>query len=257
MNFVEKGFSKTKKDTAVMCSYMIASLTIYNAFMARYKANGNKSDSVLTFVSDSTFSSLVKTAGRGKVLNFATYEDRKKITKGHFDGSVTDRMAPVIISARVDNFSEQLNRLTVTLSEPGKMIDETNSKAPFTFYMNSATEVAEAARYASPTANAAPGGLGSEKLTLVFDKTQSTKNPTPRLGDFIRFRADSWMWSDTTNISSDVAQRVAGDSAMHWNSPTDYNSTKRLPSPWEYSRFLPPWARMKSRSSIPIPSVLS
>lgn len=232
INFVEKGFSKTKKDTAVACSYMIDSLTIYNTFMAKYKANGNKSDSVLSFVSDSTFSSLVKTYGRGKVLNFATYEDRKKITKGHFDGSVTDRMAPVIVSARVDNFSEQLNRLTVTLSEPVKMIDETNSKAPFTFYMNSATEVAEAARYASPTANAAPGGLGSEKLTLVFDKTQSTKNPTPRLGDFIRFRADSWMWSDTTNISSDVAQRVAGDSAMHWNSPTDYNSTKRLPSPW-------------------------
>ena len=232
INFVEKGFSKTKKDTAVACSYMIDSVTIYNTFMAKYKANGNKSDSVLSFVSDSTFSSLVKTYGRGKVLNFATYEDRKKITKGHFDGSITDRMAPVIVSARVDNFSEQLNRLTVTLSEPVKMIDETNSKAPFTFYMNSATEVAEAARYASPTANAAPGGLGSEKLTLVFDKTQSTKNPTPRLGDFIRFRADSWMWSDTANVSSDVAQRVAGDSAMHWNSPTDYNSTKRLPSPW-------------------------
>lgn len=232
INFVEKGFSKTKKDTAVACSYMIDSLTIYNTFMAKYKANGNKSDSVLSFVSDSTFSSLVKTYGRGKVLNFATYEDRKKITKGHFDGSVTDRIAPVIVAARVDNFSEQLNRLTVTLSEPVKMIDETNSKAPFTFYMNSATEVAEAARYASPTANAAPGGLGSEKLTLVFDKTQSTKNPTPRLGDFIRFRADSWMWSDTTNIASDAAQRVAGDSAMHWNSPTDYNSTARLPSPW-------------------------
>ena len=232
VNFVEKGFSKTKKDTAVACSYMIDSVTIYNTFMAKYKANGNKSDSVLSFNSDSTFSSLVKTYGRGKVLNFATYEDRKKITKGHFDGTVTDRMAPVIVAARVDNFSEQLNRLTVTLSEPVKMIEETNKTAPFTFYMNSATEVAEAARYASPTANAAPGGLGSEKLTLVFDKTQSTKNPTPRLGDFIRFRADSWMWSDTTNIASDVTQRVAGDSAMHWNSPTDYNSTKRLPSPW-------------------------
>ncbi|MBR2210897.1 MAG: fibro-slime domain-containing protein [Fibrobacter sp.] len=225
-------FSKTKKDTAVACSYMIDSLTIYNTFMARYKANGNKSDSVLTFAADSAFSSLVKTAGRGKVLNFATYEDRKKVTKGHFDGSVTDRIAPVIVSARVDNFSDQLNRLTVTLSEPVKLLDQTNSKAPFTFYMNSATEVAEAKRYASSTANAAPGGLGSEKLTLVFDKTQSTKNPTPRLGDFIRFRADSWMWSDTANIASDVTKRLATDSTMHWNSPTDYNSTKRLPSPW-------------------------
>ncbi len=226
-------FSKTKKDTAVACSYMIDSVTIYNAFMARYNANGKKSDSVLTFVSDSVFSTVIKTAGRGKVLSFATYEDRKKITKGHFDGSVTDRIAPVIVSARVDNFSDQFNRLTVTLSEPVNFAnaDDPNKNAPFTFYMPSATEVAEANRYASPTAGSAPV-VPSDKVALVFDKTQATKNPTPRLGDFIRFRADSWMWTDTANYASDVTQRVAGDADMHWNSPTDYNSGARLPSPW-------------------------
>ena len=226
-------FSKTKKDTAVACSYMIDSVTIYNAFMARYNANGKKSDSVLTFVSDSVFSTVIKTAGRGKVLSFATYEDRKKITKGHFDGSVTDRIAPVIVSARVDNFSDQFNRLTVTLSEPVNFVnaDDPNKNAPFTFYMPSATEVAEANRYASPTAGSAPA-VPSDKVALVFDKTQATKNPTPRLGDFIRFRADSWMWTDTANYASDVTQRVAGDADMHWNSPTDYNSGARLPSPW-------------------------
>jgi fibro-slime domain-containing protein len=230
-DFFEKGFSKSKKDTAVACSYTIDSVTIYQAFMDRYKANGNKSDSVITFMSDSTFSNAVKTTGVGKVLSFATFEDRKKLTKQHFDRAVTDRMAPVIVSARVDNFSDQLNRLTVTLSEPVKLIDETNKTAPFTFYLNSATEVGEAGRFTSSTANAAPGGLGSEKLTLVFDKTNPQK-PTPRLGDFVRFRADSWMWSDTANISADDVQRVAGDSAMHWNSPTDYNSAARLPSSW-------------------------
>ncbi len=226
-------FSKTKKDTAVACSYMIDSVTIYNAFMARYNANGKKSDSVLTFVSDSVFSTVIKTAGRGKVLSFATYEDRKKITKGHFDGSVTDRIAPVIVSARVDNFSDQFNRLTVTLSEPVNFAnaDDPNKNAPFTFYMPSATEVAEANRYASPTAGSAPV-VPSDKVALVFDKTQATKNPTPRLGDFIRFRADSWMWTDTANYASDATQRVASDADMHWNSPTDYNSGARLPSPW-------------------------
>jgi fibro-slime domain-containing protein len=230
-DFFEKGFSKSKKDTAVACSYTIDSVTIYNAFMDRYKANGNKSDSVLTFMSDSTFSNAVKTAGAGKVLSFATFEDRKKITKQHFDRNVTDRMAPVIVSARVDNFSDQLNRLTVTLSEPVKMIDEANKTAPFTFYLNSATEVGEAGRFTSSTANAAPGGLGSEKLTLVFDKTNPQK-PTPRLGDFVRFRADSWMWSDTANTASEDVTRAASDADMHWNSPTDYNSSKRLPSSW-------------------------
>ena len=230
-DFYEKGFSKSKKDTAVACSYTIDSVTIYNAFMDRYKANGNKSDSVITFMSDSTFSNAVKTAGAGKVLSFATFEDRKKITKQHFDRNVTDRMAPVIVSARVDNFSDQLNRLTVTLSEPVKLIDEANKTAPFTFYLNSATEVGEAGRFTSSTANAAPGGLGSEKLTLVFDKTNPQK-PTPRLGDFVRFRADSWMWSDTANITADDVTRAASDADMHWNSPTDYNSSKRLPSSW-------------------------
>jgi hypothetical protein len=232
-NFVKMNVSTSaRKDTAVQCSYIIDSVTIYNSFMARYKANGNKSDSVLTFVSDSTYSAAVKTFGDGKVLSFAAFTEKTKVNKMHFDGSITDRMAPVIVSARVDNYSDQLNRLTVTLSEPVKLVDETNKTAPFTFYMNSATEVAEANRYASPTANAAPGGLNTSKLTLVFDKTQSTKNPTPRLGDYIRFRADSRMWRDTSDISSDMIVRAESDSGMFWNSPTDYNSTKRLPSSW-------------------------
>ena len=230
-NYYEKGFSKSKKDTAVACSYTIDSVAIYNAFMDRYKANGNKSDSVITFVSDSTFSKAVKTAGAGKVLSFATFEDRKKITKQHFDRNVTDRMAPVIVSARVVPAGDEMNRLTITLSEPVKMIDETNKMSPFTFYLVSATEVGEGARFTSSTAKGVPTGLGSEKLTLLFDKTNPQK-PTPRLSDFVRFRADSWMWSDTANIADSEAQRVASDSTMHWNSPTDYNSTGRLPSSW-------------------------
>ena len=227
-------FSRTKKDTAVACSYMIDSVTIYKAFEARFKANKNKSDSVLTFVApaDSAFSAAVKTAGRGKVLNFATYEDRKKVTKGHFDGSVVDRIAPVIVSARIENSSDQVNRLTVQLSEPVKMLDKTNVMAPFTFYMNSATDVSDANKYASSTARREPTGEGTDKLIILYDKTQGTKNPTPRMGDYIRFRADSWMWGDTVKTESDIAVRNAGDADMHWNSPTDYNSSKRLPSAW-------------------------
>ena len=52
------------------------------------------------------------------------------------------------------------------------------------------------------------------------------------MGDYIRFRADSWAWRDTVNTSSDVAARSSSDASMHWNSPTDYNSSKRLPSAW-------------------------
>ena len=232
-DFYRNGVSLSRADTAVPCSYTIDSASIYRSFMARYRANGNKSDSILSFaVTDTAFSKRVKTSGKGKLLSYAKYVDKGKLVKWHFDRNVTDRIAPVIVDARVQIFSEQLNRLTVTLSEPVKFLDGTNKMAPFTFYMNSATELSEAKRYASPTAVAAPTGIGTDKIVLVFDKTQPAQNPTPRLGDYVRFRADSWMWSDTADIAADGVERVANDYYWHWNSPTDYNSTERLPSPW-------------------------
>ena len=231
-DFFREGVSSMHGDTSVHCSYIIDSTTIYSSFMARYQANGNRSDSILTFVSDSTFSANIKTYGSGKILSYVQFKDKGRLVKQHFDRNVTDRIAPVIVSARVDNFNDQLNRLTVVLSEPVKLLDETNKTSPFTFYMNSATELSEAKRYASPTAVAAPTGIGTDKIVLVFDKTQPAQNPTPRLGDYVRFRADSWMWSDTADIAADGVERVANDYYWHWNSPTDYNSTERLPSPW-------------------------
>lgn len=225
-DFFTAGASTVKRDTAVQCSYIIGKEEIINAHKNR------KADSVLIFaVKDTAFSVAAKTAGVGKVLNYATFNDRGKISKMHFDKDVTDRMAPVIVNARVDNFSDALNRLTVTFSEPVKLLDETLKSAPFTFYMNSASEVTEDKRYASPSGTAAPSGLMTNRVSLLYDKTHPSTNPTPRLGDYIRLRADSWIWSDTADISADVA-RPAADSTMHWNSPTDYKSTARLPSPW-------------------------
>ena len=233
LNLYRNGVSMSRADTAVQCSYTIDSASIYRSFMARYRANGNKSDSILSFaVTDTAFSKQVKTSGKGKLLSYAKYVDKGKLVKWHFDRIVTDRIAPVIVSTSIVNFSDRLNRLTVTLSEPVKLLDETNKIAPFTFYMNSATELSEAKRYASPTAVAAPTGIGTDKIVLVFDKTQPAQNPTPRLGDYVRFRADSWMWSDTADIAADGVERVADDYYWHWNSPTDYNSSPRLPSPW-------------------------
>ena len=224
-------FSKSSKDTAVACSYIIDSLAIYNSFMKRFESNGKKSDSVLSFLADSALSRKVKTAGVGKVLSFATFEDRKKITKQHFDRSVTDRIAPVITNARLENVkgNDNVNRLTVTFSEP-VIVPENVRKESLTFFMNSATEAADR-KFSSPKANTATGGAGSEKISMIYDKTKP-QEPTPRLGDFVRFRADSWLWSDTANVVSEDVARAVSDSGMHWNSPTDYNSSSRLPSPW-------------------------
>ncbi len=67
---------------------------------------------------------------------------------------------------------------------------------------------------------------------MVFDKSQGTRNPTPRLGDYIRFRADALIWRDTTDITSEDIPRVAADSGKNWNSPTNYDISPRTPSPW-------------------------
>lgn len=227
-DFYGKGLSTKKRDTTVQCSYIIEKEAILAAFNARPKGV----DSVLSIsLKDSTFSVDVKTAGAGKILSYAKFEDRGKVSQESFDKILTDRIAPVIVSARVDNFSDKLNRLTITLSEAVKLTDTTQTRAPFTYYMNSATEVSEDKRYASPTANAAPSGLNTNRISLLYDKTQAATNPTPRLGDYVRFRADTWMWQDTADIEGDV-KRAEGDAKMHWNSPTKYDSKDRLPSSW-------------------------
>lgn len=227
-DFYGKGLSTKKRDSTVQCSYIIEKEAILAAFKARPKGV----DSVLSIaLKDTAFSAEVKTAGAGKILNYAKFEDRGKISQESFDKGLTDRIAPVIVSARVDNFSDKLNRLTITLSEAVKLTDTTQTRAPFSYYMNSATEVSEDKRYANPKANAAPSGLNTNRVSLLYDKTQAATNPTPRLGDYVRFRADTWMWSDTTDIEGDV-KRAEGDAKMHWNSPTKYNSKDRLPSSW-------------------------
>ncbi len=228
-NYFKDSLSTASKDSAVQCSYTFSKDEILAAHKAR------KADNVLSFVvKDTAFSEHIKTAGSGKLLSFATfvYGSKKKLNKVHFDRNTTERIAPVIVAARVDNVSDQLSRLTVTLSEPVRMLIDTYKNAPFSFYVNSAKDLSKEKRYVNTTANAAPNGLGSDKLVMVFDKSQGDKNPAPRLGDYIRFRADALIWGDTTDITSTDIARVAADSGKNWNSPTNYDVSPRTPSPW-------------------------
>lgn len=228
-NYFKDSLSTASKDSAVQCSYTFSKDEILAAHKAR------KADNVLSFVvKDTAFSEHIKTAGSGKLLSFATfvYGSKKRLNKVHFDRNTTERIAPVIVAARVDNVSDQLSRLTVTLSEPVRMLIDTYKNAPFSFYVNSAKDLSKEKRYVNTTANAAPNGLGSDKLVMVFDKSQGDKNPAPRLGDYIRFRADALIWGDTTDITSTDIARVAADSGKNWNSPTNYDVSPRTPSPW-------------------------
>ena len=212
-NFYSEGHSSIHRDTAVACSHIIDSQTIYNSFMARLKATRSKSDSVLSFVAIPSFSSVVKTTGPGKVLSFSTFEDKGKLVKSHFDCNVSDRIAPVILSA----FSKEENNcsnITIKVSEPVQ-IDENYTQEAFSYYLNSAKDPSQ--KFVS---------LKQKSPVLISDDNEISlsicRGEKPSNGDFIRFRADSWLWSDLTNINSEY----------HWNAPTNYNETKRLPSPW-------------------------
>ena len=226
-NFYNEGLSNQLVDTLVRCSYVFSKEDIIAAHESRV------SDSILTFaVKDTAFSKLVKTAGNGKILSFAQQKDKGQIVKLHYDRNVTDRIAPVILSARVDDYNEITEFLTVRFSEPVQLTGESYKNSPFAFYLNSTIELSESQRYALPVAQNAFGLFYPDELKLAYNKSYASLNPVPRAGDYIRFRSDSWMWRDAANIAVDGVERDADDYYWHWNSPTDYNSLSRLPSPW-------------------------
>jgi len=208
-----EGYSSIPKDTGMTCSHIFDSLTIYNSFMVRLKTTGNNSDSVLSFVATPSFSSLVKTTGPGKVLSFSTFEDKGKLIKSHFDCDVSDRIAPVILSALAKE-ENSCTSITIKVSE-SVQIDEKYAQEAFSYYLNSTKN--ESQRFVN---------LHQKSPVIISDTNKVSLSicgiEKPSYGDFIRFRADSWIWSDTSNFASEY----------HWNYPTNYDETTRLPSPW-------------------------
>jgi hypothetical protein len=74
--------------------------------------------------------------------------------------------------------------------------------------------------------------VGADKVTIFY--SGSDDNPTPHTGDYIRFRTDNVIWADSASPvpGTDPSLRPSDDASFAWNSPTSYNSEKRLPSPW-------------------------
>jgi len=199
-----------------------------------------------------TLSEKVKTSGVGMVHSFAAFEDKGKSVKQGFSGKLTDRMAPVPLRAEVRTLKNgddltDYDSLVVVMSEPVKLVTSSNKKQALDFYLNSAIELAESNRYVS-----ALGG-GSSVVTAQSDPALGSDAKTgegrikymylrgsvsPHVGDYVRLAGDmsNVFWSDTTDINALAADaasmRSADDAGYHWNSPTAYNETKRVPSMW-------------------------
>mgnify|MGYP003309140899 CR=1 FL=1 len=175
----------------------------------------------------------VKTVGAGIVSSWASYVDKGESMTKSFPSDITDRIAPVILSARsqADNDDGTIDKVTIVLSEPVQLIDGTVANEPFSYYLNSATTLKDGPeRYRNSNSPTKPQDK-KDTLSLRYNNT-SASNPTPHVGDFIRFRADALIWSDTVKYNDAGKDTIRVGEDKHWNSPTDYASTDRLPSPW-------------------------
>ena len=228
INPYEKGISNNSKDNEMYCS------TTFDAAEIRKAYDRSPDDGrTLMFSVDEPFSAKVKTHvnSENKIASFTEYVWKGRPVRTFFNKALTDRMAPVILSAQVSPVSEgtSLDRVKVIVSEPVSVADSSMANVAFDYYLNTATDFSSGARYMHVTSQNKPVSK-KDTLTLVYNKADK-ENPTPHVGDFIRFRADKQVWTDDVDLSGD-SLRPASDAKWHWNSPTDYNSTDRLPSPW-------------------------
>ena len=231
INPFDSGYSTNPKDNEMYCS------TIFGA--AEVKAAYDKSPDggrTLVFAVDDPFTTDVKTLVKddNKIASFTTYKWKGEVVKSFFEQHLTDRMAPIILSARASTETDGgvYDQVKVVVSEP-VIVDPSVGTTAFSYYLNSAIDItSESARYIHVESQNKPQDK-KDTLTVRYYNADAQK-PTPHVGDYIRFRADTFVWTDSSNGAAPGADtlRSADDATWHWNSPTNYNSTDRLPSPW-------------------------
>jgi len=235
INPYEMEISNNSKDNVMHCSAEFNGDAIRAAYSrAQDKADSDEGVKILEFKAEKAFSVGVKTHvnAENKLYSFTQYKWKGKDVKTYFEVGLTDRIAPVILAASIAPQSNSKDNvydiMTMKFSEPVKF-DENYGTEAFSMYLNSATGAKSSEdRYTNPTAEAAPS-QEKDKISFIF-KNDKSSNPTPQEGDFVRFRAG--VWSDIASTNAGEAERPSSDAKRNWNSPTDYDESKRLPSPW-------------------------
>jgi len=250
-NPVKEGYSNISKDSAITCNELISVDASNIDCSSPVEYNGQSGYcSNLIKIGGLTLSTGVKTAGVGKVHSYAVFEDKGKQVKQGFAGALTDRIAPVPLRAEVrtikngDELTDN-DSLVIIMSEPVRLLVESQGKTSVDFYLNSAVELDESARFVSSlentpavvTAQTNPfvgAANGEGRIRFLYKRG----DVSPHVGDFLRLSGNlsNIIWSDAdtdheTQPGSDTLRAVA-DAAYYWNSPTGYKETKRLPTPW-------------------------
>ena len=226
INPYEKGLSSNPADTGMFCSTQFNKSAIKEAF--KNSPNGGKT---LVFSVDKPFSTGVKTyvTEKNKIASFTEYPWKGKSVKTFFERGITDRIAPVPLSAELGTGSDY-DSLVVFMSEPVQLVTEDKKNKSLAFYLQSPK------KYTSSLASIEEPVLesidGENYVKYKYKHTSSS----PRVDDYVRLRGSlsSVLWSDMAEINASGADslRSSSDAKRHWNSPTAYNETKRLPSPW-------------------------
>lgn len=180
------------------------------------------------------FSKDIRTANPSANLkSYARYSDRGKVKEDAFPGNINDRVPPYIKSADIRNRNGS-DVMTLNLSEPVKILDASYLTKAFTVYLNSAANLkTPEQKYVVGVKSASAATIGSDKITIIYNGTDEN-NPTPHTGDYLRFRDDQVIWSDSTNDvpGTDPSLRPSDDATFSWNSPTSYDSENRKPTAW-------------------------
>ena len=251
-NPVAEGFSNISKDTLILCNALVkvnkdTDIDCSGAGVDGYCTNVVKLSSDYFKCDTCKLSKGIKTAGKGKVISYAEFKDKGKDIKQGFPGELTDRMAPVPLRAEVrairkgDELSD-FDSLVVIMSEPVRIVTDQKKNA-LDFYLNSAVDLSEESRFVS-ILNSTVASVTGAQDALVGSANGEGRikyqyirgDVSPHVGDFVRLSGDmtNVFWVDSADIAlpgSDTL-RAAADAGYNWNSPTSYNETKRLPSPW-------------------------
>ena len=251
-NPVAEGFSNISKDTLILCNALVrvnkdTDIDCSGAGADGYCTNVVKLSSDYFKCDTCKLSKGIKTSGKGKVISSAEFMDKRKDIKQGFPGELTDRIAPVPVRSEVrairrgDELSE-FDSLVVTMSEPVRIVTDQKKNA-LDFYLNSAVDLSEESRFVS-ILNSTVASVTGAQDALVGSANGEGRikyqyirgDVSPHVGDFVRLSGDmtNVFWVDSADIAlpgSDTL-RAAADAGYNWNSPTSYNETKRLPSPW-------------------------
>lgn len=240
-NPFKDGFSNITKDTSIICNDLVE---INKDDIDCSGENGYCSNKIT--LGGLTLSKDIKTVGTGKIISYAEFKDKGKTIKQGFPGDITDRIAPIPLRAEVRTLKNgddllEFDSLVVLFSEPVKLIS-TNKKSSLDFYLNSAVDLAENARYVSAasgtvTAQNEPTVSSIDNQGRIKFLYLRTGGVGPHVGDYVRFGGDlsNIMWSDATDyavMGSDTLRAPDADVGYYWNSPTSYAEKTRLPTPW-------------------------